>query len=107
MGVCLLSFLGRRRYHVDVFDFHCGLRGISAQAVKKLDFRTDGMEFATEMIAEAARRKLRIKQVPVALRKCDYKRKSKLRTVRDGIRHLRYIYTGKKYPVNKMKRRIL
>lgn len=106
-GVCLLSFLGRRRYHVDVFDFHCGLRGISAQAVKKLDFRTDGMEFATEMIAEAARRKLRIKQVPVALRKCDYKRKSKLRTVRDGIRHLRYIYTGKKYPVNKMKRRIL
>ena len=31
----------------------------------------------------------------------------KLRTVRDGIRHLRYIYTGKKYPVNKMKRRIL
>ena len=90
-GVCLLSFLGRRRYHVDVFDFHCGLRGISAQAVKKLDFRTDGMEFATEMIAEAARRKLRIKQVPVALRKCDYKRKSKLRTVRDGIRHLRYM----------------
>ena len=97
-GVCLLSFLGRRRYHVDVFDFHCGLRGISAQAVKKLDFRTDGMEFATEMIAEAARRKLRIKQVPVALRKCDYKRKSKLRTVRDGIRHLRYIYTGKNTP---------
>ena len=75
--------------------------------MKKLDFRTDGMEFATEMIAEAARRKLRIKQVPVALRKCDYKRKSKLRMVRDGIRHLRYIYTGKKYPVDKMKRRIL
>lgn len=91
-GVKFLSFCGRKRFGVDVYDFHCGLRGITRRAVEKLTFRTDGMEFATEMIAEAAGKKLRIAQIPVPLRKCEYKRQSKLRTIRDGFRHLRYIF---------------
>ena len=90
-GVRFLSFCGRKRFHTKVYDFHCGLRGISAEAAGKLKFHTDGMEFATEMIAEAARHELRIRQVPVVLHKCTYKRNSKLRTVKDGFRHLRYI----------------
>ena len=91
-GVRFLSFCGRKRFGVDVYDFHCGLRGISRQALEKLTFRTDGMEFATEMIAEAAGKKLHIEQIPVPLRKCEYKRQSKLRTIRDGFRHFRYIF---------------
>lgn len=91
LGVRVLSFLGRKRFGVEVYDFHCGLRAISRQAAKKLTLRTVGMEFATELIAEAARAKIRIKQVPVRLRKCEYARRSKLRTVRDGLRHLIYI----------------
>lgn len=92
LGVRLLSFCGRKRFGVDVYDFHCGLRAVTRQAVEQLTFCTEGMEFATEMIAEAAGKKLRIRQVPIPLRKCEYKRKSKLRTVRDGFRHLRYIF---------------
>ena len=95
-GVRFLSFCGRIRFKTDVYDFHCGLRGLSRKAAEKLELDTEGMEFATEMIAEAARQKLRINQVPVSLRKCEYPRKSKLRTIRDGLRHLRYIFKGKK-----------
>ena len=91
LGVAFLSFLGRKRYHVDVKDFHCGLRGLTYKAMKRLRLRTRGMEFATEMIAEASRRNLKIGQADVDLKKCPYKRQSKLRTVRDGFRHLVYI----------------
>ena len=51
----------------------------------------DGMEFATEMIAETTRKGLRIGQVAVALRCGPRGRKPKLRTFSDGWRHLRYI----------------
>lgn len=92
LGVRFLSFCGRIRFHTDVYDFHCGLRGMTRDAAKKLELHTDGMEFATEMIASAVRQKLCIGQVPVKLRKCNYDRSSKLRTIQDGIRHLKYIF---------------
>ena len=91
IGARLLSALGRRRAGCDVRDFHCGLRGMTGQAAKQLPFRTEGMEFATEMIALAARAGLKIGQTPVVLRRCAYPRKSKLRTLPDGFRHLKYL----------------
>lgn len=91
IGVPFLSWCGRMRYGVDIHDFHCGMRGIRKDALEKLEFKTTGMEFATEMIAEARRKGLRIGQVTVALRKSKYARTVKLRTVRDGLRHLIYI----------------
>lgn len=94
-GVRFLSWCARARFHTEVYDFHCGLRGLSRSAIEELAFHTAGMEFATEMIAEAAAHGLRISQVPVALRKCEYGRESKLRTVRDGLRHLGYIIARK------------
>ena len=90
-GVRFLSFCGRLCFRTDVYDFHCGLRGICRKAAEQLMFHTEGMEFATEMIAEAAQKGLRIMQVPVPLRRCKYNRKSKLRTFRDGLRHLVYM----------------
>ena len=65
--------------------------GLSRPALERLELHTDGMEFATELIAEAARKGLRIGEAPVPLRKSRYARKPKLRTFRDGFRHLRYI----------------
>ncbi len=94
VGVRFLSALGRLRYHTEVRDFHCGLRGLTAGAARRLEFRCGGMEFATEMIALAARGGLRIGQCPVTLRRCRDKRKSKLRTLPDGFRHVRYILFG-------------
>jgi len=94
IGVRVLSFLGRLRFESSVRDFHCGLRGLTRKAAGKMRFHTDGMEFATEMIAEAERRNLKIGQVPVSLRMCRYERVSKLKTIRDGLRHLLYIICG-------------
>ncbi len=90
-GVKWLSALGRWRFRTDVRDFHCGFRGGTRGVLTHMKFRTTGMEFATEMIAVAAGEGMRILQVPVKLRKCKVPRKSKLRTIRDGMRHLRYI----------------
>ena len=90
-GVRFLSWLGRRKIHTNVYDFHCGLRGLTRSAAEKLEFYTEGMEFATEMIAVAVRAGLSVGQVPVMLRTCTQARKSKLRTLRDGLRHLVYI----------------
>lgn len=93
-GVRFLSFCARRRFDTEIYDFHCGLRGLTRAAAEKLPLRTAGMEFATEMIAEAAKQGLRILQIPVRLRCCRYGRESKMRTIRDGLRHLGYIMKG-------------
>ena len=91
LGVPFLSWCGRVKYGVRIKDFHCGIRGIRKDAVDRCRFRTTGMEFATEMIAEAKKRELRIEEVAVPLRVSKVKRKEKLRTVRDGFRHLLFI----------------
>ncbi len=93
-GIHMLSYFGRKRFRCDVYDFHCGMRGLTRQAAEQLTFHTKGMEFATEMIAEAAKSGLCIQQIPVLLRKSRYQRQSKLRTFRDGLRHLTYIMKG-------------
>ena len=95
VGVKFLSALARMRFHTKVRDFHCGLRGLTRKAAQCLEFKTEGMEFATEMIALAQTCGMRIGQVPVSLKKSRFPRSSKLRTIRDGFRHLGYIVKGK------------
>ena len=73
------------------YDWHCGIRGIRKDALQKLNLQTNGMEFATEMIAEASRKGLLIGEVSVPLKKAQNERQEKLRTIRDGFRHLWYI----------------
>lgn len=90
-GVRVLSCLARKRFKTDVYDFHCGLRGMTRKCAKQLAFCTEGMEFATEMIAVAVKKGVRIGQIPVCLKKCEYERASKLRTFQDGFRHMKYI----------------
>jgi len=91
VGVKGLSGIARVRYGSKVRDFHCGLRGVRKDALTKMKLKATGMEFATEMIAEATRKDLTIGQVPVELRKSVKGRRSKLNTIRDGFRHLYFI----------------
>ena len=91
IGVKFLSLAGRIAFKTNVYDFHCGLRSISREALEKVRYGTIGMEFATEMIAEASRHDLSIHQIPIDLKTCKYERRSKLNAIRDGIRHLTYI----------------
>ncbi len=91
LGVKFLSALARLRFGVGVHDFHCGLRGMTHEAALKMDLKTTGMEFATEFIAEAAKKGLSIGETPVVLHRASVVRRSKLRPIADGLRHLAFI----------------
>lgn len=86
-----LSAVGRLFFGCPVTDFHCGLRGFSREAIESLDLRTMGMEFASEMVIRATLAKLRIEQVPITLHPDGRSGRPKLRTWRDGWRHLRFM----------------
>jgi hypothetical protein len=91
LGNPVLSGLGRLFFRTDVSDFHCGLRGFRRAAFEKLDLRTTGMEYASEMVVKAALFGLTIREVPVTLRRDGRSRPPHLHTWRDGWRHLRFL----------------
>jgi len=91
LGVPFLSWLGRKCYNVDVTDFHCGLRGFYSSQAQKLNLKSEGMEFATELIACFAKASLPIAEVPATLSVSKHPRHSHLHTIRDGFRHLIYM----------------
>ena len=96
LGNPVLSFLGRFFFKNKINDFHCGLRGINKQNFKNYNKNLfcDGMEFATEMIAYASIKNLKIFQTPITLHEDKRKNsKSHLRTWPDGWRHLKFILT--------------
>ena len=93
LGVPFLSWCGRVKLNTRVRDFHCGLRSFTRAAALTAELDTDGMEFATELIAAAASSGLRISQTPTVLRRAVKERRSKLHTFSDGFRHLKYILT--------------
>lgn len=95
LGVPFLSFLGRCKYKVELKDFHCGLRGFKRSIFNTNDLKTGGMEFATEIIAVAARKGAKITEVPITLYPDKRNGPSHLRTFKDGFRHLKYILLDK------------
>lgn len=91
IGNPVLSFLGRLFFKTDVRDFHCGLRAFKRESIMRLDLRTTGMEFASEMVVRASMEGLSIAEVPTPLRKDGRSRPPHLRSFRDGWRHLRFL----------------
>ncbi len=76
-------------FKTNLSDAHSGMRAITRKGYEKLDMKSEGMEYASEMIIEAARKKLRISEVPISY----YPRQtpSKLHSWGDGWRHLRFM----------------
>ncbi|MBO6717065.1 MAG: glycosyltransferase family 2 protein [Rhizobiaceae bacterium] len=91
LGNPVLSFIGRLLFGVGVGDFHCGLRGFDTERMRKLDLRTTGMEFASEMVVRGALEGLRIEEVPTTLQPDGRSRAPHLKTWRDGWRHLKFL----------------
>jgi glycosyltransferase involved in cell wall biosynthesis len=86
-----LSWLGRLFFKCPVGDFQCGLRGFRKDAIDKLNLRTLGMEFSTEMVVKATLFRLRIAEIPTVLSPDGRDRPPHLRTWRDGWRYLRFL----------------
>ena len=72
----------------DIGDAHCGLRSIRKPCLEQLNLASPGMEFASEFLIEAVQKGARIEQVPIRYRR-RFGGQPKLRTFRDGLRHLR------------------
>lgn len=89
IGTPMISFLLRLFTGLKVGDSQCGLRAFTRQALEGLELKTDGMELASEMILKAARRGLKVADVPVPY--AERVGEAKLNTFRDGWRHLRFL----------------
>lgn len=89
LGNPVLTGTLNRLFGTNISDAHCGMRVITKEAYERLDLRSEGMEFASEMIIEIARKKFRIAEVPITY----YRRQtpSKLHSWGDGWRHLRFM----------------
>ncbi|MCK4736490.1 MAG: glycosyltransferase [Methanophagales archaeon] len=76
-------------FKAKISDAHCGFRAFKKEALEKMNLKSSGMEFASEMIIEVVRQKLRIKEVPITY----YPRggESKLSSFSDGWRHLKFM----------------
>ncbi len=76
-------------FRTGVRDAHCGMRAVRRDALPRLDLRTTGMEFASEMVIRAGKERLEITEIPIHYhpREGD----SKLSSFRDGWRHLRFL----------------
>ncbi len=91
LGNPVLSFIGRLFFPTKLGDFHCGLRGFSVEAYRRMNLRTTGMEFASEMVIKSVVLGLRVAEVPTTLRPDRRDRAPHLRPWRDGWRHLRFM----------------
>lgn len=94
IGNPFLSFIAKKMYPCGVNDFHCGLRGINKERFLKLDFVSDGMEFASEMIIKCYKNDFAIKEIPTTLSKGNRKGKPHLRPIKDSFRHLKVIFSN-------------
>lgn len=86
-----LSFLGRIFFRSPAQDFHCGLRAFSRAAYDRMDLKTTGMEFASEMVIKATLKSMRIAETPIILHPDGRSRPPHLKPWRDGWRHLRFM----------------
>jgi len=86
-----LSFIGRLFFKTPVVDFHCGLRAFTRDAYNRMEVKTTGMEFASEMVMTATLREMKMTAVPITLHKDGRTRPPHLRPWRDGWRHLRFM----------------
>ena len=91
IGNPVLSGLGRLFFRCPAGDFHCGLRGFTRASYDRMQLRTTGMEFASEMVIKATMLRLRIAEVPTVLHPDGRSRPPHLRSWRDGWRHLRFM----------------
>ncbi len=90
-GNPVLTFIGRLFFKCPANDFHCGMRAFTRSAYHRMDLRTVGMEFASEMVIKSKLAGLKITEVPITLHPDGRSRAPHLRSWRDGWRHLRFM----------------
>lgn len=96
VGNPFLTWLLNRVFSIRISDAHTGFRAFRREALERMNVKTGGMEFASEMIIEAAKANLRIAEVPIT-----YSARvapSKLQSFSDGWRHVRFMLLYRPIP---------
>jgi glycosyltransferase involved in cell wall biosynthesis len=91
IGNPALSTIGRLFFQTPIHDFHCGMRGFSAEGYRRMKLKTTGMEFASEMVVNSTLNGLKVAEVPITLHPDGRSRPPHLKPWRDGWRHLRFM----------------
>jgi len=91
VGNPVLSGILNLLFRSPISDAHCGMRGFTKDAYRRMQLQTTGMEFASEMVIKAVLGGLRIAEIPITLYPDGRSRPPHLRSFRDGWRHLRFM----------------
>ncbi|MBI3858870.1 MAG: glycosyltransferase [Thaumarchaeota archaeon] len=83
MGNRFLSWIVRGTLGTEVHDSQCGMRALRADLIDALDLGTEGMPFATELLAEAQFAGARITEIPISYGVRTGR--TKLSPLRDGL----------------------
>jgi glycosyltransferase involved in cell wall biosynthesis len=70
-------------------DAHSGLRAFRREALQQMGLSCEGMELASEIVVKAARAGLEVAEVPIVYH--PRTGESKLQSLRDGWRHMRFL----------------
>ena len=91
VGNPVLTAIGKLFFKSPCGDFHCGIRAFRKDGFQRMDVRSTGMEFASEIVVKASLLGMKVTEVPTTLSPGGRSRPSHLRTWRDGWRHLRFL----------------
>jgi len=89
IGNPVLTGVLNRLFKVDSSDAHSGMRAFTAEAYRRMALQSTGMELASEIVINAAKVGLRGTEVPITYHPREGE--SKLHSMRDGWRHLRFM----------------
>jgi dolichol-phosphate mannosyltransferase len=83
IGNKILSWVARQIMGVNIHDTQCGIRAFKTELIDTMFLLSSGMSFATEMLSQATKIGMRIKEIPV-----NYQKRvgeSKLNPIIDGL----------------------
>src|ERR1700733_7431788 len=89
IGNPILTGLLNLFFRTGISEAHCGMRAVRRDVLPRLDLRTTGMEFASEMVIRASKEKLKIAEFPIEYHPRGGE--SKLSSFSDGWGHLRFL----------------
>lgn len=65
LGTPITTWILNRLYSSKFSDIHCGMRGITADALRRMDIQSQSWEYASEMVLKSVHMGLRTAEVPV------------------------------------------
>lgn len=91
LGNPVITILIDILFRTKITDSQCGMRLFKKSDYEKINFTSEGMEFASDIIIEFSKNNMKIVEIPTTLRKDKAGRKPHLRTFPDGYRVIKFI----------------